>query len=220
MVEGMNKNEQRPSARTERPSAYHDAPKASRAASASSTVTVGDSAAAAGGSGKDNKGRKKLFVIIAILIVLAIAAVGLGIWWFGAGGSDFYDANANSGQAPYKTEEEIQAELNRVVEEGMLNISIASVIEFESGTSPGIAYIENSPANHYIMTVTITLDDTGEVIYQSRGIKPDTFIETITLANPLPAGNYPATATFTAYDMGTLEEEGQAAARITISVFS
>ncbi len=218
MVEGMNKNEQRPSARTERPSAYHDAPKASRAASASSTVTVGDSAAAAGGSGKDNKGRKKLFVIIAILIVLAIAAVGLGIWWFGAGGSDFYDANANSGQAPYKTEEEIQAELNRVVEEGMLNISIASVIEFEDGTSPGVAYIENVPSNKYVMRVTITLDDTDETVYQSGGIKPDSYIETIKLSKDLDAGSYPATATFTAYDPDSLEEVGQAAAKITLAI--
>lgn len=156
-----------------------------------------------------------MFVLAFIFLILVF------IWWFFSDNYDqFFDDSVQPGQANYKSEEEIQAELNKVVEEGMLNISIASVIEFENGSSPGIAYIENSPANHYVMTVTITLDDTGEVVYQSRGMKPDTYIETITLSRPLEAGTYSATATFTAYDMTSLEEEGQAAARIVIAVMS
>ncbi len=168
----------------------------------------------------EKKKHTKLFIIIGIILALIIAAVGLGVWWFGGGGDDFYDNAAQGGQAPYKTEEEIQAELNRIVEEGMLNISIASVIEFENGTAPGVAYIENVPSNKYVMRVTITLDDTGEVVYQSGGIKPDSYIETITLSKDLDAGSYPATATFTAYDPDTLEEVGQAAAKISLSIAS
>lgn len=166
------------------------------------------------------KRRTPLYVIIALLAVLAVAAIGATGWWFGAGGNDFFDAAAQGGQAPYKSQEEIIAELNRIVEEGMLNISIASLIEFDSGTSPGTAYIENVPSNKYVMRVTITLDNNGEVVYQSGGIRPDSFIETITLNQDLPAGTYPATATFAAYDPETLEEAGQAAAKITLVVNS
>lgn len=161
-----------------------------------------------------------LYVIIALIVVLLVAAIGATGWWYGAGGNDFFDAAAQGGQAPYKSEEEIIAELNRIVEEGMLNISIASNIEFENGTSPGTAYIENVPSNKYVMRVTITLDSNGEVVYQSGGIRPDSFIETINLNQDLGAGVYPATATFAAYDPETLEEVGQAAAKITLTVNS
>ncbi len=162
--------------------------------------------------------KSKKNIIIAIIIVLLALVVAASVWWFAAGGEDFFDNAASGGQAPYKSPEEIRAELDRIVEEGMLNISIASVIEFEDGTSPGIAYIENVPSNKYVLRVTITTDTNGEVVYQSGGIRPDSYIEEITLSEDLPAGTYPCTATFVAYDPDTLEEQGQAAAKITISV--
>lgn len=177
-----------------------------------------------GGSGSNppEGDKKKRPVIIAIAVVLAVA-IASGIfcaWWFLGGGNNFFDSDAVSGQAPYKTQEEIVAELNRVVEEGMLNISIASLIEFENGESEGTAYIENVPSNRYVLKVSIKLDSTGEVVYQSGGLRPDSYIEKIKLSENLPAGTYPATATFVAYDPDTLDEVGQASARITLQVNS
>lgn len=166
---------------------------------------------------QESKQKSKVPIIILIVVlVLAAIAVGVGIYVSQSGG--FYDNSAQNGQAPYKTDEEKQAELDRVVEEGMLSISIASVIEFENGTSEGTAYIENVPSNKYVMKVTITLDSNDEVVYESGGIKPDSHIDTIKLTKDLSAGTYPATATFTAYDPETLDEVGQAAAKITIVV--
>lgn len=159
---------------------------------------------------------KRIAAIAALAVALVLA--GLGIWWLASPHDDFYDRNSVLGQAPYKTPEEIQAELDRIVEEGMLNISIASMIEFADGTAPGTAYIENVPGNHYAMKVSIALDGTGEVVYESGGIKPGSYIETITLSQDLEAGSYPATATFTAYDMDTLEEVGQAGANINLEI--
>lgn len=171
---------------------------------------------------EEEKKKKKTVLIVIIAVVLA-ALIGVGVfctWWFAGGGSDFFDDAAINGQAPYKTQEEIIAELNRVVEEGMLNISIASVIDFETGTSEGTAYIENVPSNRYVLRVSIALDSTGEVVYQSGGLRPDSYIENITLNEDLPAGTYPATATFVAYDPDSLEEVGQAVAKITLNVAS
>ena len=67
-----------------------------------------------------------------------------------------------------KTEEQIVEELNRIVEEGMFNISINTQPEFPDGSSPGNLCIENSPANHYLMVVEITLNDTGEDVYKRQ----------------------------------------------------
>lgn len=156
-------------------------------------------------------------VIIIALIICVIAAVIVGV--FVATGNDFYDHAAKSGQAPYKTDEEMQAERDRQTQDGKLNISIASLIEFDNSDSEGIAYIENVPSNKYDMKVTITLDSNGETVYQSGAIKPNNYIEKIKLNTKLAAGSYPATATFVAYDNDSSHKEvGQAAAKITIVV--
>ncbi len=180
-----------------------------------STTPAPEKPAATPASSEPKKNRKPLIIgIIAAIVVIVIIVLAVVF----IGGNQFYDNTAQGGQAPYKTEEEVQAELNRTVEDGMLNISIASKIEFQNGTSEGTAYIENVPSNKYVMKVTITLDSNDEVVYQSGGIKPDSFIEKIKLTKDLPAGTYPATATFAAFDPETLQEVGQAAAKITLVV--
>lgn len=165
---------------------------------------------------KTNSSKRTVLVVLGV--VIAAIAIWLLVWIFACGGPGIFDPNAQNGQAPYKTQEEIQAELDRTVEEGMFNISIASAIQFEDGASEGTAYIENVPGNHYLMKVTITDDDSGEVLYESGVLKPNQFIEKIALAKDLDAGMYPATATFTAMDETTYEEIGRAAAKVSINV--
>ena len=129
--------------------------------------------------------RTKRTVAVVLLIVVLAIAVWLAIWLFACNGSSLFDPNARTGQAPYKTDAEIQAELDRVVEEGMLNISIASTIEFANGTAEGTAYIENVPGNRYNMQVNIVDDETGETLYQSGVLSPNQYIENITLTKDL-----------------------------------
>lgn len=158
-------------------------------------------------------------IVLAAVSLLVLVAVGVGIWWFVQSQQESpFDENAILGQAPYKTPEEVQAELDRIVEEGMFNISIASLIEFADGTSPGTAYIENVPGNRYLMQVSIALDDTGETVYESKALKPGSYIDSIQLSSDLDPGNYAATATFSALDTDSLEEVGKAAAKVTLSV--
>lgn len=203
--------------------------------SASATLQGGPSASAtlqanASGAGMSNTGipspehpqkgtSKRTFIIVAIIVIAALL-IWLCVWLFACGGPSMFDPNARDGQAPYKSAEEMQAELDRVVDEGMFNISIASAIQFDDGTSPGTAYIENVPGNHYLMRVSITEDATGDLLYESGVLKPNQFIEEIALAKDLDAGTYPATATFTALDETTHEETGQAAAKININVLN
>lgn len=100
----------------------------------------------------------------------------------------------------------------------MLNISIASTIEFADGTSEGTAYIENVPGNRYNMQVTIVDDETGETLYQSGVLSPNQYIENITLTKDLEPNTYACTANFTALDPTTFDEVGEAAAKVSIVV--
>ena len=162
--------------------------------------------------------KKKRTALLILLFVLVAIAVALWLFLRPKAETAFFDGTAIVGTLPSKTDAEIQAELNQIVEEGMFNISIAPVISFADGKSQGQARIENIQANHYHMKVTITRDDTGDIIYESGGIKPGEYIESITLAETLPKGEYSATATFSAYDIESLTEVGRAAAKITIVI--
>ena len=130
------------------------------------------------------------------------------------------EAAALAGQLEGKTEEEIQAELNRIVEEGMFNISINTAPTFENGKAEGPLQIENVPGNRYLMQVLITLDDTGELIYETGLIEPNHHIQSAKLDVELEKGEYLATAVFNAYDPETEEYIGSAGAKLTITVLS
>jgi hypothetical protein len=107
-----------------------------------------------------------------------------------------------------------------VVEEGMFHISINTDPVFADGKSEGSLEIENVPGNRYSMVVQITLDDTGELVYDSGLIDPNYHIQRDTLDVELEKGEYPATATFFAYDPDTEEQMGSAAGKITIIVLN
>ena len=127
-------------------------------------------------------------------------------------------ADAQLGQLEGKTEEQIVEELNRIVEEGMFNISINTQPEFPDGSSPGNLCIENSPANHYLMVVEITLNDTGEQVYTSGALEPNYHIQEAKLDRALAKGTYPATATFYAYTADTQELVGTAGAEMQLII--
>lgn len=156
-----------------------------------------------------------------VAIILAIVAVIIAVLFAFQScdlESTFRDPNQSLGQLEGKTSEEIQAELDRQVEEGMFNISIASNVEFADGTSEGELKIENVPGNRYLMQVTITDDATGQVLYTSGVIDPNYHVQKAKLDVDLDPGTYNCTALFTAIDPETDEEVGQAAAKMTITV--
>ena len=109
---------------------------------------------------KEASSPKRRMVWIVLIIVVLLAVVGTLVYIIidqNNKGYDKYvfDTAAMEGRIKMMTEAEIQEELNRVVEEGMFNISIASAIVFESPTSEGQARIENIAANRYHMQVEI-----------------------------------------------------------------
>ena len=74
---------------------------------------------------------------------------------------------AKIGQLEDKSNDEIEATLDEIIEEGNLSININANPVFPTGDSAGTLMIENHPNNHYTMGVSITLADPGEETYNS-----------------------------------------------------
>ena len=129
-----------------------------------------------------------------------------------------WDTNAEEGGLNGRSEEEIQAELNKKVEEGMINISMNTSPTFHDGKSKGNLMIVNSEANHYPQIVYIVRKDTNEEIYRSGGIPVGSKVENAALSVDLPAGTYDCVAYFNNADPETGAILGTAGAEITITV--
>ena len=133
-----------------------------------------------------------------------------------------YEANVISGDIPGKTKEERQRELDSVVEEGMLNMSMnitpsGKVTGSESDRS--VNWLIENPSNQgKLIRVEISRDDTGEKIYETGAIRPGNYVESAPLEEKLPAGEYPCTAVFFAYQEDTEALIGQAAVKIKLTL--
>ena len=173
-----------------------------------------------------NEKKKKFRRIMAILVVLLMLLLaGLFVWQrYAAQQNDAAllesGVKAKIGQLEDKSNDEIAATLDEIIEEGNLSININANPVFPTGDSAGTLMIENHPNNHYNMRVSITLDNTGEEIYNSGLMPVNSHIDEDVLSTPLEAGDYDATATFVAYDVDTDAEVGRAAAKIKISVLA
>ncbi len=167
---------------------------------------------------KKRHGKKALIAIVVLLLLVLIGLTGWYLWPHET--TLERSVRAELGQLDGKTTAEIEAELNRVVEEGNMSISINVNPTFATGDAEGTLQIENSPANLYAQTVVITRDDTQEILYKSGLLEPNYHIQTDRLLVDLDAGNYDCTATFTAYDLETNEPIGQAAAKIKITILA
>ena len=173
-------------------------------------------------------GKSRAATILLALILVAVLLIGAAGYYFlvyrptqrrsGVAGG-LREAAALQGSINQMTDEEIQAALDSIIEEGMFRISIASdIIAIEDGMAQ--LRIENNLSNRYLMKVNIYLDETGEEIYATDLIDPGYYIQEAGLDRHLDPGEYPATAVFTALYPDTGEIVGTAGANVTIHVFA
>ena len=166
--------------------------------------------------------RKKWIVL---LVAAVIAAVGAGGWYYWKSQQDevsdyWFDKAAKDGMIEGRTEKEIQEILNTVVQEGMFNVSVNPNPSFKNGKSEGNLCIENIKANHYYARVVLTLDETGEEVFESKGLKPGQYIENVKLSKNLKKGIYPATAQFIITDPETLKDIGKVNTQVTLNILN
>lgn len=168
------------------------------------------------------RGKKRKRVIIVIVLLLIAIAAGALAWLYTCSNVDMpgkpRNLNAELGMLDGKTDAEIQAELNRVVDESMFDISIASVIAFTDDGKEGTAYIENVPGNHYDLQVSIVPEGQTDPIYESKLLAPGNYIEKISIDPPLDTGNHKAIAHFKALDTESHEQIGAVDAEVVLAV--
>lgn len=128
------------------------------------------------------------------------------------------DSASQEGGIKTRSQEEIQEELNKKVEDGMINISMNLNPVFENGESEGNLLIVNEEINRYPQIVEIFLKDTDTLVYRSGGISVGHSVEKGKLLVDLDAGNYPCIAYFNAVNPDTNTLVGRAGAEITITV--
>lgn len=179
---------------------------------------------------------KKSPLLIALLLLLllfgfSIALIGIANHFnlFGKdkdtvteGGKDStmsldVDDSVTYGDLSGKTKEEIQAELNNKVEEGMMNVSMNTNIVLENSKSKANLLIKNSDKNRYMQFVEI-YNDKKELIYKSGGIPVGGKLEEAKLSKELPKGEHKCVAYFNAYDDKTSKVVGKVGVNITINV--
>lgn len=173
---------------------------------------------------KEKKKRKRWLLLLLILLLCFACGGGYYRWKSSQPKSKFEeDLNALKGFLPGKTEEEIQAELTRVIKEGYFNSSINGEMTLENGSLD--VHIENVPANHFDMMVEVYLfSDKGDaehaqLIYESGIIKPGYYIETADVKGSFKPGHYNGKAVFHAIRKDESQEEmGKTVLNLTIQV--
>lgn len=176
-----------------------------------------------------NKIKNKKAVRLIITCIIVLLSLIIGIFFLCRGCSKnpeesdtttkfVIDDEAVEGGWVEADEEEIRENLNKSVEAGYINISMNTTPYFKDGTSEGNLMIVNEDINKYPQKVVITRNDTGEVIYESKGIPVGSKIEKAKLSVDLSAGIYECTAMFHNVDPDTGNSLGCAGAVITITV--
>ncbi len=177
---------------------------------------------------KETFGTKNKIVIISACLAILCLIIFTG-WHFlhGSFSADapsaastgiVYDDAAIEGGWESLSQEEIEANLNRQVEEGYINISMNASPVFENGQAEGNLMIVNETVNRYPQQVIITRNDNGETIYTSAAIPVGSKIAADTLDMDLEAGAYDCTAMFHSLDPDSGAILGSAGANITITV--
>ena len=171
------------------------------------------------------KKRKKQLLLMGVICLLLLAA---GAWWFlssrdadtTADDPLALDDNATMGALPGIDVAERQAQLQELLDESMIAFSINTNPVFATGASEGNLMLENPANNAKLVVVEIYIDETGELVYQSRALPVGSYIENVRLDKVLEPGQYAATAYFKGYREDDHSFIGQAGAAITITVLS
>ncbi len=171
--------------------------------------------------------KRSLMPVLLMLGIFLLAALAAAMYFYLQGKKNIqkteglvYEANIVEGDIPGKSPEERQRELDAIVEEGMLAMSInATPSGKTSGPDKNINWLIENPSNQgKLIRVEVWRNDTGEKIYETGAIPPGNYVEGAPLKVELPPGEYACTARFYAYK----EDEsyiGQAGAQIKLTLY-
>lgn len=175
--------------------------------------------------------RRTPLVLLAVSAIACTAALACAA---GLSAPAAYDASASNMVATNGQDTEgIRDALNASARESNLWISVAQSTRVDAGTTElyatggtgeagekaPLSVLDNVTDNTADMRYTISLADTGEMIYESQLLAPGTSIEAPELTRVLEPGTHSAIVTGRGYDPETHRPVGGSiAAKITINV--
>lgn len=177
------------------------------------------------GTEPEEKKKSKKWLVLLLLLLLCFACGGGYFIWKSKQPKSKYetDLNALAGFLPGRTQEEIEAELGRIIAEGMFNASMNGELTLENKKMD--VHIENVPANNYDMLVEVYLypqagsTENAELVYKSGIIKRGFYIEEGDASTTVDPGDYVGIAIFHAIMPDETQEEiGQTALSVVIHV--
>lgn len=170
--------------------------------------------------------KQKKFITVLILLVGAVvvfAGIFFGLVQEGAqpiatATELELEKNVTLGILPGVDLDERQKQLQAQLDDSQIAFSVNTNPVFDTGKSQGNLLLENPANNAKLLTAEIVLDETGEVVYQSKALIPGSYLEKVGLDKNLPKGSYPATVYLKAYREDTQALIGQTGAAITLAV--
>ncbi|MEG1175895.1 MAG: hypothetical protein RSD62_04520 [Ruthenibacterium sp.] len=211
--------------------AGHSAQKAARLSQEHRSTTRGDIPKAPCSAVKTQlrrtrRGKARRLLALILLVLLLLCLGGFCAWRYDKKHDPHaMDMEAFAGALPGKTETEIKADLNKIIQDGEFNVAMSSIVSIDG--NKGKVNIENIAVNHYWMQVDLVYTDPATkkrtVIYQSGAIKPGYSIGEATMDATLPhTGDgamtaYDAVATFHALDPETKREMGATQINIVLA---
>jgi len=154
------------------------------------------------------------------LCSLAALMIGMGVSTLYTSAFGWHDSLAQSGYYAGKTREEIQEELNRKLEEGMMSVSVRAALYAKVGERDVEVRFQNKASNTMDQRLKLVMtDNEQDVLYYSQAISPNEYIGTITMNRAFETpGAYPVTALVEGYNRATHAHVGDAGAEITLYV--
>lgn len=128
------------------------------------------------------------------------------------------DGNVLS-KIPREEAASIKEEMSRTSDDNNIVVSMATIAVFPDGKSPGKVDIDNLPMNNFDFTVAYNLSEGEKTVIQTGLIPVGTSVTEMKLLEPLPKGEYPASAIYTTYDKDG-KEIGKVGVAVTILVQS
>ncbi len=150
------------------------------------------------GAGLASLGRRKKLIVACLAIVCALVAVGLYAWQ----SQPVPEAGASVTTAEGKTRQEIQDELDAIVRDNMMTISVAPVAQLQAGGKLRVN-VQNTSDNKFPQRFRVIQND--KTIYESGVVETGKTVETC------PAGEIEegeAYIEIQALDAKTLDEHG------------
>lgn len=159
--------------------------------------------------------KKMILVSTSITVIASLAFVVISNKKSNSDGASISGYVVGNGIEPDLSPEEIQALLNKQVDESKVAFSIYSEPIFEG--KKGTIMFANPRYSAHNIDLTVTLD--GKEIIKTAKISPDQYIEEISLlGKPLKPGVHKAVGNVRAYNRETDKLVGEVAVDLTITV--